>query len=143
DGEGAILPVDVLQRIAQGDPHLDGLMPEAYHLLKTEKINEAINRSWNRLLGAWTAFKTAREKLPEKDLGTTLTRERWLLPLFAELGYGRLLTAKAIEVNGKSYAISHGWQHTPIHLVSFRVDLDQYSRSAAGASGSSGSARNS
>src|SRR5947208_3942751 len=138
--EGSILPVDLLQRIAQGDPNLHGLTPEAYNLLKTEKINEAINHSWNRLLSAWVAFKAAQEKLPEKDMGTTLTRERWLLPLFTELGYGRLLTAKAIEVNGKSYAISHGWQHTPIHLVSFRVDLDQYSRSA---SGSSGSARNS
>src|SRR6266550_7276683 len=129
--EGAILPMDLLQRIAQGDANLHGLTPESYYLLKTEKLNEAINRSWNRLLSAWVAFKAAREKLPERDMGTTLTRERWLLPLFSELGYGRLLTAKAIEVNGKSYAISHGWQHTPIHLVSFRVDLDQYSRSAA------------
>src|SRR6266699_4669788 len=130
--EGSILPVDLLQRIAQGDPNLNGLTPEAYNLLKTEKINEAINHSWNRLLSAWAAFKAAQEKLPEKDLGTTLTRERWLLPLFHELGYGRLLTAKTIEVNDKSYAISHGWQNTPIHLVSFRLDLDHYSRGAAG-----------
>ncbi len=87
--EGSILPVDLLQRVAQGDPNLNGLTPEAYNLLKTEKINEAINHSWNRLLSAWAAFKAAQEKLPEKDLGTTLTRERWLLPLFHELGYGR------------------------------------------------------
>jgi N-6 DNA Methylase len=138
--EGAILPADLLSRVATFDPNLPGLTSDSYYLLKTEKLNEAINRSWNRLLSAWSTFKAAREKLPEKDMGTTLTRERWLLPLFSELGYGRLLTAKAIEVNGKSYAISHGWQHTPIHLVSFRVDLDQYSRSAAGAAGS---ARNS
>src|SRR6266567_2254075 len=131
--EGTILPADLLSRVATFDPNLQGLTPDSYYLLKTEKLNEAINRSWNRLLSAWGTFKAAREKLPEKDMGTTLTRERWLLPLFSELGYGRLLTAKAIEVNGKSYAISHGWQHTPIHLVSFRVDLDQYSRSTAGA----------
>lgn len=131
--EGAILPPDLLTRIATLDPNLPGLTPDNYNLLKSEKLNEAINRSWNRLLNAWGTFKSSREKLPEKDAGTTLTRERWLLPLFAELGYGRLLTARAIEVNDKSYAISHGWQHTPIHLVSFRVDLDQYSRSVAGA----------
>ncbi len=135
--EGSILPVDLLQRVAQGDPNLNGLTPEAYNLLKTEKINEAINHSWNRLLSAWAAFKAAQEKLPEKDLGTTLTRERWLLPLFHELGYGRLLTAKAIEVNDKSYAISHGWQNTPIHLVSFKVDLDHFMRGATGATRSS------
>ena len=131
--EGAILPADLLTRIATLDPNLPGLTPDSYNLLKSEKLNEAINRSWNRLLNAWGTFKSSREKLPEKDAGTTLTRERWLLPLFAELGYGRLLTTKAIEINDKSYAISHGWQHTPIHLVSFKVDLDQYSRSTAGA----------
>jgi hypothetical protein len=130
--EGAILPMDLLQRIAQGDPNLDGLNPESYNLLKTEKLNEAINRSWNRLLSAWAAFKAAQEKLPESDAGTTLTRERWLLPLFYELSYGRLLTAKPIEVNDRSYSISHGWQNTPIHLVSFKVDLDHYTRTAAG-----------
>ena len=130
--EGAILPMDLLQRIAQGDANMQGLTPESYHLLKTEKLNEAINRSWNRLLSAWTAFKAAREKLPEHDAGTTLTRERWLLTLFSELGYGRLLTIKPIEVNDRSYSISHGWQNTPIHLVSFKVDLDHYTRTAAG-----------
>src|SRR5437879_2260659 len=135
--EGAILPADLLSRVATFDPKLQGLTPDSYYLLKTEKLNEAINRSWNRLLSAWGTFKAAREKLPEKDLGTTLTRERWLLPLFAELGYGRLLTAKAIEVNDKSYAISHGWQNTPIHLVSFKVDLDHFMRGDTGATRSS------
>ena len=116
--EGAILPADLLTRIATLDPNLPGLTPDNYNLLKSEKLNEAINRSWNRLLNAWGTFKSSREKLPEKDAGTTLTRERWLLPLFAELGYGRLLTTRAIEVNDKSYAISHGWQHTPPSISS-------------------------
>src|SRR5436190_4606112 len=135
--EGSILPMDLLQRIATSDPSLHGLAPDTYYLLKNEKLNEAINRSWNRLLSAWEAFRSARDKLPEKDTGTTLTRERWLLPLFYELGYGRLLTAKAIEVNDKSYAISHGWQHTPIHLVSYKVDLDHFMRGVTGATRSS------
>ncbi len=130
--EGAILPMDLLQRIALLDTTLSGLTSESYHLLKTEKLNEAINRAWNRILSAWTAFKTAQDKLPEKDLGTTLTRERWLLPLFSELGYGRLLTTKPIEVNDKSYPISHGWQNTPTHLVSCKIDLDHLTRSTAG-----------
>src|SRR6266699_922748 len=134
--EGAILPIDLLQRVAQGDTTLGGLTPEAYHL-SGEKLNEAINRAWNRLLAAWTAFKAGREKLPVNDAGTTLTRERWLLPLFSELGYGRLLTSRAIEIGDKSYPISHGWQHTPIHLVSFKVDLDHFSRGVVGAARSS------
>jgi len=131
--EGAILPPDLLQRIADGDAEIGGLSPEAYRLARGEKLNEAINRSWNRLLGAWATFSGAAGKLPGGDPGTTPTRERWLLPLFTELGYGRLATAKAIEVEGQSYPISHGWQNTPIHLVGCRVDLDTRTKGVAGA----------
>jgi hypothetical protein len=132
--EGAILPPDLLQRIVAGDRELDGLKADDYHLPKGEKINEATSRAWNRLLGVWASFRAATEKLPEMDPATTATRERWLQPFFQELGYGRLLTAKAIEVEGKSYAISHGWNRTPIHLVGCHVDLDRSAQRASGAS---------
>jgi hypothetical protein len=135
--EGANLPMDLLQRIALLDPAIDGLTPEAYHLLKTERLGEVINHSWNRLLGAWAIFKAARDKLPESETGTTLTRERWLLPLFSELGYGRLPIAKNVEAGGRSYPISHLWQQTPIHLVGCGVDLDHMTRGVAGAARSS------
>ena len=62
-----------------------------------------------------------------------MTRERWLLILFQELGYGRLLAAKAQEIGGNTYPISHLWHHTPIHLVSFRQDLDRRTPGVAGA----------
>jgi hypothetical protein len=132
--EGAILPPDFLQRVADLDSKIEGLSAADYHLVSGERLNEAISRSWNRLVGAWTSFDAAREKLPESDRGTTLTRERWLLALFQELGYGRLLTATSIEIEGKPYPISHGWNKTPIHLTSFRVDLDTRTPGAAGAS---------
>jgi hypothetical protein len=135
--EGAILPPDLLQRIVAGDRELDGLKADDYHLPKGEKINEATSRAWNRLLGVWTSFRAAIEKVPETDPATTATRERWLQPFFQELGYGRLLTAKAIEVEGKSYAISHGWNRTPIHLVGCHIDLDRSAQRASGASRSS------
>ncbi len=35
-------------------------------------------------------------------------------------------------MHDRSYSISHGWQNTPIHLVSFKVELDHYTRTAAG-----------
>ena len=55
--EGALLPVDLLQRISDNDRSLEGLDPVSYHLAPGEKINEAINRSWNRLNGLWGAFQ--------------------------------------------------------------------------------------
>ena len=45
------------------------------------------------------AFKDASEKLGALRPGTGMTRERWLLPLFQELGYGRLQTEKAFEID--------------------------------------------
>ncbi|WP_322489062.1 hypothetical protein [Chloroflexus sp.] len=131
--EGALLPPDLLQRIADGDLTLGGLDPASYHLDPGERLSEAINRSWSRLLGLWASFRHAAAVLPPDDPATGLTRERWLLPLFAELGYGRLQPAKAVEVNGKTYPISHLWGQTPIHLVGCGVDLDRRQPGVAGA----------
>ena len=122
--EGAILPADLLQRVAEGKG-LDGLRPEDYHLLPNERLNEAINRSWNRCQSAWSSFDQQRQRLPATDTGTTLTRERWLLVLFQELGYGRLQFVGGLSLDGITYPISHLWGHTPIHLVTFCQDLDR------------------
>jgi hypothetical protein len=131
--EGAILPPDLLQKVLVNDSNLPGLTPEAYHLGKNEKLNEAINRSWNRLLGIWSGFSSAMEQLPPDDKGITLTRERWLLILFSELGYGRLSPAKGLEIEGKSYPVSHMWCNSPIHLTGCRIDLDRRTTGVAGA----------
>ena len=73
----------------------------------------------------------ARELPAAGDAGTTIARERWLLPLFQLLDYGRLQISKAQEIGGKTYAISHGWQHVPIHLVGCNVDLEYRHRGAS------------
>ena len=131
--EGAILPPDLLQRISEADPDLDGLKPSAYHLLENEKLNEAINRAWNRLLGAWESFKRTREIVSADQPGTTPTREHWLLPLFLSLDYGRLQTSTAFQIENKSYPISHLWGKAPLHLVGFNVPLDKRTAGVAGA----------
>jgi len=113
--EGAILPMDLLRRLANPQQaQLEGLAPHTYHLT-TEKLNEAINRSWNCVVREWRAFRSA--PLPGEEKIALFTRERWLLPLFKELGYGYLVAAKPVVIGEKSYPISHSWQHTPIHLV--------------------------
>ena len=122
--EGSILPTDLLQRVAAGDPRLEGLRAEDYGLVG-EKLNEATNHAWSRLLGAWEAFKTAREKLPASDPGLKLTADRWLLPFWKVLGYGTLDRAQPFVFDEKTYPVSHTRYHSPIHLVSFRQDLDK------------------
>jgi hypothetical protein len=132
--EGGLLPADLLARIAEGDKTLEGLDPTGYHLAPGERLNEAVSRSWNRLLGAWENFATALAEAPESDrTATALTRNRWTQVLFQELGYGQLQTAKALAVDGKEYPVSHLWEAVLVHLVGARVDLDRRTSGVAGA----------
>ena len=132
---GLLLPVDLLARIVDGDPSLPGLTPDSYHLNAGERLNEAAARAWNTCVGNWKAFREASRKVPASDQGTTLTRDKWLLPLFRELGYGWLQANKrSLEIDGKPYPVSHQWQsHVPVHLVSFKFDIDRRTPGATGA----------
>lgn len=130
--EGTMLPPDLLQRVMERDKALAGLTPADYHH-DGERLNELAAASWQRLQGRWLTFKDDRTRLAEGDTGTRETRERWLLPLFQEFDYGRLQTAKAIELGGRNYAVSHAWQNSPIHLVGCNVDLDRKTAGVAGA----------
>jgi len=131
--EGGLLPSDFLQRLVAGDKSIEGLSPEAYHLNPNQKLNEVISDSWNAILAAWKNFQEKKDSLGESETGTTETRERWLQHLFKELGYGRLLTTKPFEIEGKKFEISHQWQKTPIHLISFKAPLDKRSEGIVGA----------
>ena len=128
--EGSLLPADVLERVAKRD--LTGLEADDYHL-SGERLDEAVSRSWHILVGAYANFRAGMAGLPAGDIGTTLTRERWLLPLFRELANGRLNTSQAFGIDGRSYPISHGWRQAPIHLVGCRLDLDKKRPGVAGA----------
>ncbi|HXF72301.1 MAG TPA: hypothetical protein VNO79_06800, partial [Actinomycetota bacterium] len=130
--EGALLPPELLQRVAEGDRELPGLRPEDFHLSPNERVNEQISRSWSRLVGVWAAFAPELERMSPNDPGTGRTRERWLAPLFQELGFGRLEPARGLEIHGKHYPISHRWQRVPIHLVGAGVELDRRERGVAG-----------
>lgn len=135
--EGGLLPSDLLQRIADNDRSLEGLTLESYHLASGERLNEAITRSWNRLLGAWAGFSAEREKLAGGETGAKLTRERWLHVLFDELGYGRLVQQDAVVIEEKRYPVFTQWQHCPIHLVGCGVPLDRRTPGVQGAAGQS------
>jgi hypothetical protein len=131
--EGGLLPPDFIRRLAEGVSGVPGLRPADYHLVEGEKLSEAASRAWNRLQPAWAAFQKAVAGLPKGDPATGITREKWLQPLFHELGYGRLLPAKPVEIEEKQYPVSHSWQRTPIHLVGCGVDLDRRTAGVVGA----------
>jgi hypothetical protein len=135
--EGAVLPADMVRQIAGGNKAIEGLKPGDYHLGSGERINEAASRSWNRLVGLWQAFKDKRNELAPDDSGRGMTREQWLLPLFQELGYGRLQRAETFVIEEKEYPISHMWLNSPIHLMGCGVDPDRRKKGEPGASSAS------
>lgn len=135
---GGLLTANLLDRIRADDRTVPSLTEEAYHLLKGERFGEATTRSWTRLQAAWTTFRDQLAALDPSDAtATTVTRERFLLPLFEELGYGRLQVARAQVVGDRQFAISHSWNAVPIHLVGARIDIDRRAAGVRGAAGQS------
>ncbi len=132
--EGGLLPSDFLQALLSPGSTIPGMEEVNYHLAEGERVTETVNRSWNRLKGCWENYQRALAKKNEGEPTTTETRDRWLLPLFQELGFGTLAAVRSLEIEGKSYPVSHGWGPVPIHLVGSHVDIDRRTPGAVGAS---------
>jgi len=135
--EGGIVPPTLFQHMQAddiGDP--TSRSAASYHLVGRESIRDAANRSWTYLVGAWQSWREAQAKEPAAFASTNgaLVRERWLLVLIQELGYGRLAPhSGGITVDEHTYPVSHLWQQVPIHLVGPGVDLDRRHPGVTGA----------
>jgi len=132
---GGLLPTDLLARVAANDIDLPGTSAEDYGLVPGERLNDHVTRSWNRLVGLWQNFQHQLQELPESErTATTLTRDRWTLPLLDELGFAGLPTAKAQQLGGKDYPISHEWDtQVPVHLPGARILIDRRTPGIPGA----------
>lgn len=89
---GGLLPADFLLLLKTGierqsGSDLPGLQPSDYHL-GGETFGEATNRAWNALQGRWEHFKTYLDEQNDTDTTHGETWDRFLRPLFRELGYG-------------------------------------------------------
>lgn len=129
---GSLLPPEVLAAMLSGG--LEGLTPADYHLA-VENPREAAARVWTHLLGVYRRFRDEIDRRPTTDPAIGLTRERWLTQLLSALDYGRVPATPAggLDVEGKTYPISHLWGVSPIHLLGWNVPLDTRSPGVAGA----------
>ncbi|MEU0765488.1 Eco57I restriction-modification methylase domain-containing protein [Streptomyces albogriseolus] len=137
---GGLLPPDMLTRVRDGKD-VPGALPKDYGLFAAnDTVRDAAERSWAYLKGVWTAYRDSLAKDGALDnegipaVGVTV--ERWLLPLFEQLGYGRLPDAPAgglPSADGeKRFPVSHAWQSAPVHLTGWNVDLDRRSSTVPG-----------
>jgi hypothetical protein len=129
--EGGLLPYDLLDKIA-GEDAL-GQKAFEFGLPKGRRLNDEISRVWSDAQDLWDIFKRRRETLSNKDpYGTTLTRDRWILPLLSDadmLGYDLKFQPAAIIINRSTYPISHragdAENFPPVHIEGFKIDLDR------------------
>jgi len=123
--EGSILSSDILDKLEQGE--LGGQKSEDFNFESRIKVKDEIARAWADAHDLWRVFSRQRERLGDKVTGTSETRKYWILPLLGILGYDAEV-ARAEEINGKSYAISHRTAKLdgfPIHIMGFNDSLDK------------------
>jgi hypothetical protein len=131
DTIGGLLPADMLLRIAEGKD-VTGCAPADYRVLGSRSVRDDAERHWDYLKAIWTELREHLPVAPEQDTpvdSTGRATAEWLLPLFAELGFGELTALRASGITSddgsKTFAISHRWNHVPIHLAPWQSSLDK------------------
>ncbi|GAA1467251.1 N-6 DNA methylase [Nocardiopsis exhalans] len=129
---GGLLPADMLVRIAEGKD-VAGSKPSDYGVVGSRSVSDDAERHWEFLKSVW---KDLRKRLPTEKDGTPagdptgLALSQWVLPLFDELGFGRLGEVGSGRVVAdddpeKVFPLSHRWHHVPIHVPVWGTELDK------------------
>jgi hypothetical protein len=117
--EGAILSPDILERLDDAP----GQRPADFGLDGGGKVKDEIARAWADAQDYWRIFQRKLDTLKPEAPATTETRNLWVTPLLGLLGYQLEYQAKGVELNGKTYPISHrvtNRGNTPIHIIGTR-----------------------
>ncbi|WP_152918086.1 Eco57I restriction-modification methylase domain-containing protein, partial [Ardenticatena maritima] len=123
--EGGLLSPDVLEDVRRGA--LPGQRPQDFGLPATRSLTDEVASIYHDARAQWQIFQHRLANVPEDRLGTTETRQFWVIPLLGMLGYELHYSAKAEVVDGLTFAISHraGLTETapPVHIVGARQPL--------------------
>ncbi|MFU8874345.1 Eco57I restriction-modification methylase domain-containing protein [Micromonospora sp. SL4-19] len=128
---GGLIPADMLVGIAEGKD-VSGSKPADYRVIGSRSVRDEAERHWDYLKSVWKELRDQLPVAPEAETPadpTGMAVTQWLEPLFAELGFGRLNAIGAAGITSddgaKSFAISHRWNHVPIHLAPWNAALDK------------------
>jgi hypothetical protein len=123
--EGAILTADLLDAIAREDKHSQ--KPADFGLDPSTKVKDEIASTWASAKALWIGYQAKIAALHEGQTGVSETRNLFIIPLLALLGYQPEKT-EAETVNGKSYAISHrdvSRDGFPLHIMGWHDSLEK------------------
>ena len=143
---GTVMPSEAIPRASE--LRMPGQTADDYQLPPGMTVNGAIARAWDAMLAAYQERQNALSRLPANDPAIKVTREKWLLPLLYELGWGH---PEAInggldvppglgETTPTHFPVSHriSWPDkanpdawVPLHLVGANVALDAKTASVA------------
>jgi len=131
--EGGLLSGEIIDKIAEASTDIPGQKPADFGLEPNRPLIDEIASAWNDARSYWALFQKGLERLKPDDSGTTLTRDRLMVPFLSLLGYNLQPQRKAAGIEGASYFISHrGGMHEqapPIHITGFRQSLDRRAES--------------
>ena len=77
-----------------------------------------------RLAGLPAPHQRRRCQMAAEARSARVTRERWLRILLRELGFHHLEADGGVELDGRSFPVSHRSGHVPVHLLGWGTDLD-------------------
>jgi very-short-patch-repair endonuclease len=125
--EGGLLGGDLIEQIFAGEA--EGQRPQDFGLPSDVAFSDHLAFLWNRSRELWESFQSRLEALPQDDPATSLTRDRFVIPLLELLGYQPTYQREAIEVDGRRYHLSHRAEPSDeapfIHIVGIRQSLDR------------------
>ncbi|WP_170190840.1 N-6 DNA methylase, partial [Geitlerinema sp. P-1104] len=125
--EGNLIVPDMAADLASGE--LKGQTGADFGLQKTIKLEDEMALAWGDAKDYWHIFQRRLSQLDADESATSLTRDRWVVPLLTLLGYDPVYTAKAAVVDGQTFAISHraepGEDRPPVHAIGARLELEK------------------
>jgi len=124
--EGGLLGPDLLDQLLAAE--LPGQRAADFGLDTKRNLTDEIAAVFADTRALWEIFLHRLEKLSDADLGTTVTRDAWMIPFLGLLGYEPKYNQRGYEVeNGLNFAISHRAAEAedapPIHIVGARQEL--------------------
>lgn len=129
--EGGLFSPDILEKIARAD--IEGQRPVDFGLKLNTNLLDEIASVFADARKYWSVFTEKRQKWEEDEIGTSETRDLWMIPFFRLLGYNLEYNRKAYVIGDLSFSISHraGSEENapPVHIVGAGQKLGQVAAS--------------
>jgi hypothetical protein len=124
---GALFSPDLLETLRSDPTTLPGQRPRDFGFADERALRDDLAEAYRDALHLWSMFQRRLERLDPGDRATSVTRDLWVIPLLAQLGYDVERNPRAYDLEGRTYAISHraGPQEDapPLHIAGARQEL--------------------